>query len=125
MVAHLSSQLVNVCAQLDELKNSPPMVNQTSTTYASTVTKNLVDLTNNNGASRPRQQETPSAQSRDRNHNLVLFGIDECESGIQRLERSLRDLGNVTSVLCDLDSNISNNTVVDCHRLGKFSPDKE
>lgn len=61
----------------------------------------------------------------DRKCNILVSGIDECESGLKWLERSLRDLGKVSSVIQVLDDNLSSNTVIDCKRLGKFDPDRE
>ena len=68
--------------------------------------------------------EIPQAGRRlDRKCNLVLFGIKECSSGMQRLERSLNDMEEVSSILCDLNSNFNSNSIVDCHRLGKYNPE--
>ena len=51
-----------------------------------------------------------------------LFGLEECEAGRRRLNRTISDMNNVTTVLLGIDSNLNQNSVVDCRRLGKFDP---
>ena len=71
----------------------------------------------------PAITHKPSSTSKidnDRKCNLILFGIDECDSGTPRLNRTQHDFKQVTSALSHLNSDVTSNSVVDCHRLGKF-----
>ena len=54
--------------------------------------------------------------------NVVLYGVEECRSGLPRSARFESDLNSVVSVFSALDSSIQSQSVRDCYRLGKFFP---
>ena len=54
--------------------------------------------------------------------NVVLYGVEECRSGLPRSARFESDLTSVVSVFSALDSSIQSQSVRDCYRLGKFFP---
>ena len=65
----------------------------------------------------------PSASfNHDSKYNVVLYGVEECRSGMSRSTRLESDLTSVVRVFSTLDSSIQSQSVRDCHRLGKFSP---
>ena len=60
-----------------------------------------------------RQQPVKPSESQDRRSNLVIFGV-ECGSGTHWIQRSLSDVGSVTSNLSSIDDDINNHSVFDC-----------
>ena len=57
----------------------------------------------------------------DNKFNAVLYGVQECPSGMSKPARFESDLTSVVSVLSSLDSSIQSQSIKDCFRLGKFS----
>lgn len=53
---------------------------------------------------------------------MVLYGVEECRSGLSRSDRLESDLSSVVNIFSALDSSIQPQSVRDCYRLGKFSP---
>lgn len=139
LVTKLSSQLSVACEEIACLKRSslsePESVNSSNGDQG-TRSVDGPSVIVNTGASGSRsyaqvargslQQESSfftSSKSHDRKSNLVLFGVDECDTGTSWLQRSMNDIGNVTSILTGLDQSIHNSSVLECKRLGKFKPD--
>ena len=60
--------------------------------------------------------------SSERKFNIVLYGVDECPSGLSKSSRFESDLSNAVKVLSSINKAIEPNSVKDCYRLGKFSP---
>ena len=65
----------------------------------------------------PAQQRNP-----DRKYNVIISGINESPAGTACHIRISNDLNSVSSVLSLLLPTLSDTTIRDCHRLGKFSP---
>ena len=53
---------------------------------------------------------------------MVLYGVEECRSGLSRSDRLESDLSSVVNIFSALDSSIQPQSVRDCYGLGKFSP---
>ena len=54
-------------------------------------------------------------------HNQkFMHGIDECEKGAPRNERSSRDFSSVTEIIAQVSENISPLSIHDLYRLGKY-----
>ena len=51
---------------------------------------------------------------------IVMYGIEECEKGAPRNERSGRDFSSVTEIITKVNENISPLSIRDLHRLGKY-----
>ena len=54
--------------------------------------------------------------------NVVIYGLAENPSNTSRQDRLRKDVDSVLSALKDLDSPIDANSIKDCYRLGKYSP---
>ena len=59
----------------------------------------------------------------DSKFNAVLYGVQECPSGMSKSARFESDLSATVNVLSPLDSSIQSQSIKDCFRLGKFSSD--
>ena len=55
---------------------------------------------------------------------LIIYGVDECPSGMAKAAHLESDLSNVISVLPMVDSSIQPQSIKDCFGLGKFSTNK-
>ena len=64
---------------------------------------------------------TPRVATHERKLNVVLYGVQECSSGMSRSARQDSDLTNVVSVLSSIDPTIQSLSISDCFRLGKFT----
>ena len=53
--------------------------------------------------------------------NVVLYGVQECPSGMSRSARQDSDLCSVVSALSSVDPTTQSPSISDCFRLGKFS----
>ena len=60
----------------------------------------------------------------DRKYNLVVYGMKENEKGTKRHIRSANDIEAATTILSSLHSSITEYSVIDCIRLGKYSEDR-
>ena len=66
----------------------------------------------------------PSTSSNyERKFNVVLYGLDECPSGLTRSSRLESDLTNISNIFFELDSSIHPQSISDCYRLGKYLRD--
>ena len=60
----------------------------------------------------------------DRKFNLVIFGIKESPKGTKRHVRSADDIKAASSILSSVNPEISEFSIRDCYRLGKYSEDR-
>ncbi len=74
----------------------------------------------------PNDSATRSVSDLDRKFNIVVYGIKECVTGQNRHSRLIQDSNEVVSTISSIriDSNISESSIRDCTRLGKFSSDR-
>lgn len=56
----------------------------------------------------------------DRKMNLVLFGINECDEGTRRHMRVRKDFERAGSVLSQIEPAVTEVSIRECYRLGKF-----
>ena len=66
-------------------------------------------------------QSFSGASNPDKKFNVVLYGMDECPSGMFKSARLEADLNKVVQVFASVDSSIQSPSIKDCFRLGKFS----
>ena len=57
----------------------------------------------------------------DRKLNVVVYGLKENPSNTNRQERLQMDVKNVISFFSKLESPVSESSIKDCYRLGKYS----
>ena len=79
--------------------------------------------------SSPHDQNVPALSAKNSNNgerkfNLVIYGINESTKGSHRDSRLLRDTNAVNETLKVVDDSISELSIRDCLRLGKFSETK-
>ena len=56
--------------------------------------------------------------------NLVLYGIKECPKGTPRHSRLVSDLKSVADILSSIDTQVSQLSIRDNYRLGKYQPNR-
>jgi len=117
-VADLSSRL----EQLDkQLTNQPSPIQLTTShgkgTPTSTDTPHNV-TTNQLSINKPA---VVSGNSSDRKFNVVIYGIKENPSGIPRSARTKSDIDSSLHILKEANNDITEHSIRDCLRLGKFS----
>ena len=56
----------------------------------------------------------------DKIFNIVIYGIPECEQGTPRYNRISSDLTSVTATIQNLCPEITEDSIKDCTRLGKY-----
>ena len=64
---------------------------------------------------------TSCVATHEKKLNVVLYGVQECPSGMSRSARQDSDLTNVLSVLSSIDPTIKSLLIIDCFKLGKFT----
>ena len=79
------------------------------------------------GHSGPMSGENSSMSSRvlpnpDKKFNVVLYGVEECPSGMSISARFESDLSSAVKVFSSIHNSIEPQSIKDCFRLGKFSP---
>ena len=72
------------------------------------------------GPSRLSSAMTDAKPKLDRKSNLVVFGVAEHPTGTPRHTRTLEDLSAISGILSKLSNSISEQSIKDCFRLGKF-----
>ena len=58
----------------------------------------------------------------ERKFNLMFYGVPECHKGTRLCERADNDLKNVLGVLEEILPSVSHDSIRDCSRVGKYSP---
>ena len=74
----------------------------------------------------PTSKPTPaiSVTESERKFNLVLYGIKECPKGTPKHSRMVSDLKSVADILSSVDTQVSQLSIRDNYRLGKYQPDR-
>ena len=86
--------------------------------YAAAVSPN-VNRTSSRNATNLRGASKSTA--RDRKFNIVMYGIGECENGTRRHARITSDVKSVTTTIQSICPEITEQSVCDCIRLGKYN----
>ncbi len=60
----------------------------------------------------------------DRKSNIVVFGVEEQPPGMARHLRTSQNLKVVGALLSQLDSSVSNLSIRDCFRLGRYDANR-
>ena len=90
-------------------------VNETKSSYATAL--------NANRNASPRRSTVQSVTGRhiDRKFNIVVYGLQECPNGSPRHVRISKDMDSVYGAIQSLCPNLSDQSICDCSRLGKYS----
>lgn len=106
--------------------SAPRQDGPTQQSYASAVSKaSHVPSTDVGSSMQTGQTRTASTNHlSERKYNVVVYGIEECSKGTLKHARLKSDLNQVVSVLSKVDATIDQQSIKDCYRLGKFSPNQ-
>ena len=63
----------------------------------------------------------PLLKSSERKYNIVIYGLKECQKGSSRQVRLTKDTEAVRSLIQSVDTEIPEQSLRDCVRLGKYS----
>lgn len=125
-IASLKSTVFELQSQLEELKSANggtdlPTVTQipTQPSYSSAVQSNPSTET----VSRPHPSKRDTFNA-ERKYNIVIYGLKECQKGSSRHERITQDTERVGAIIQSVASEISEQSLRDCIRLGKYSDTK-
>ena len=93
----------------------------------SSINSDTPTTVNHTGTSRQSSNQSEqqlTSDTVDRKSNLVVFGMKECESGLNRGDHIITDIENVVQVFNEIDPKIQSSDVKDCFCMGKYKPDK-
>lgn len=111
--------------RLDQLNDEVDQLRRhtSATTYAAAAAQPVPEHASSNPPTKPPIAHTTrsNALRTDRNLNLVIYGIQECNKGTPRHVRSADDLESVTSTLASVDASLNDFSIRDCFRLGKYN----
>ena len=114
------TNLQNTVKELQtKLKESPAVSSQASHRMDTSTVISVIDKSNTSSIPNTKSV-SPSKLNEDRKFNIVISGIPQCDSGSPRLTWLAQDSSNVTSILYKIDPTLSESTVRDCYRLGKY-----
>lgn len=130
MVVNLTNQLSTVQDKLAELEGSSAAATSAINSYASAVSHHSQPLNSVlNTSSLPipslRSDAAPKPYSlSNRKFNLILFGLEESTKGTPRHLRVRKDYENACSLLSSINPLISELSICDCLRLGRYRDDR-
>ena len=136
LISSLVNSVEDLKAEVARLKNHVPISVSnlvplsTPVSADSNNTACSADVQSKDSSIRPPAQlkTTPrgiSTNQFDTKFNIVVFGVDECPTGTNRLVRHNSDLNSVASITTSMVTNINANNISDCFRLGKFNPERQ
>jgi len=113
--------LYNQAAEIKKLKDSLNTILSCSSSQSSSA-----NLSDNTAANDLQPQDRRSSQDNSdsdvRKRNAVIYGIDECATGTDKLERVKHDFCKVLDVCSAIDATrASGSAICDTVRLGKYS----
>ena len=122
----LQTELLQLKSTIGKTDNPPQAISLSSPlpqtrppTYAST-TRNHTQ---------PRQSKQPSRTARrpkfERKFNVVVYSIKECVQGTPKHVRTRNDQQTATKIVQGLCADISEQSIRDCSRLGRYNPKKQ
>ena len=114
-VADLNSRLVQFKNQLTSVASQPTAKG----TQMSTVTPQSPSAMSNQPA--PVSKSPVSNNFTDRKFNVVVYGIQENPTGTPRHDRTKTDMNSCVNILKKASDDISELSIRDCLRLGKFN----
>ena len=117
-VVDLNSRFEQFNKQLTAAATQPTAL-QSKGTQMSTVTPQNSSGTYNQPA--PVSKFTVSNNFTDRKFNVVVYGIKESPTGTQRSSRTKSDIDSCVNILNKANGDISDLSIRDCLRLGKFN----
>ena len=125
-ISQLKNLVSKITADLTALSTSPPQMatggaQSAGRTVASPGGSVNESLPRDVGAAQARKLTSP--ETIDRKSNVIVYGVNECAPGTSFLDRSNLDMASIKEIITPLDSNLSDHSIRDCRRLGKFTKD--
>ena len=120
-IKDLNASIVSLTETITLLQSSVNNTNQSDQTAGNTSTS--PNIPSEASVNTSANITNTKARNTDRNHNIVIYGIQECPPNMPRVARSKLDLEKVLPILNTIDTSIGDTSINDIHRLGKFSAD--
>ena len=123
-VSTLKDEIASLADMIKELKkslstqiNPSPVLPEASSnrSYASVLTKT---------ASNTAPKATSTNKLKDRKYKILIYGLKECSEGAPRYKRTQEDLKSAADLLSFVDSKITELSIGDSFRLGRYRNDK-
>jgi len=123
-IRDLNASIVSLAETITLLQSSINVTKQLpipeqSTTNATTSPK----IPSEASASTSTNTNATTVRSTDKNHNIIIYGVQESPSSTPRFAKFKLDLEKVLPILNIIDTSIGESSISDIHRLGKFSAD--
>ena len=121
-VSTLKDEIASLADMIKELKKSLPTQTNPSpvlpeassnSSYASVLAKSASNTA-------PKATST----NKDRKYNILIYGLKECSEGTPRYKRTQEDLISAADILSFVDSKITELSIRDSFRLGRYRNDK-
>lgn len=132
-IANLESKLASI-HQTQSTSSSAPMstscVASDSLSYSDAIQSKLTTKSKSESSPNPPAQQShskPKVHSFpdvQRKFNIVIYGVTEQDNGTPRHQRLIHDNNEVAKVISKVDPSISETSIQDCMRLGKYNVDK-
>ena len=103
--------------------SNPPNSTQPSNANKTSVAQSYSSVLQSKGTN-VRPNSIHNFSMTDRKFNIVVYGLEECQQGTPRHERMTRDMDSVTSIAKSACPTLTDQSICDCTRLGKYSPDR-
>ena len=120
-LAQVQQQLSST--QRDTALPTPTLSSDQSHVHVSETKSSYASALNVNRNAPPRRSTVQSVTGRhiDRKFNIVVYGLQECPNGSPRHVRISKDMDSVCGAIQSLCPNLSDQSICDCSRLGKYS----
>ena len=127
-ISNLKSTIEDLSGKLAKLESQSDPINA-SVTNGSPSSADKVRSSkpmSTNAESNPSRTPSPPVKSADssRKFNIVVYGVIECDNGMNRHARLVHDTNKIASMINIIDSNIPESSIRDCIRLGRYSQNK-
>ena len=126
-ILNLKSVISNLSSDLAALKKADAdhtrQAKDKAPTYRDAVANRSTKIGQVSPSRNSANDERPVPKTRnDKKFNLVFHGINECTKGTHFIERAKKDHKAISSILQGLDSSLTNVSIRDTIRLGKYNP---
>ena len=133
-IMDLNTRVNELHAKLSALESASPIVcmtavdssvnpspSQPQSQYKTSQSPTYSSVVNSNLGTASSQQHKPAINQSDRKYNLVFYGIEECQKGTPKFQRSINDTKAVLNITKIIDPDFSEHSLCDCSRLGRFN----
>ena len=115
-IKELQNLLASFQSLVSDLKSSAKVLNPIPTPE-STVLRSYSNVVQSKVSMIPAKKSLSESEHK---FNIVIYGLNECAEGTRRHVRTIKDLETAKQVIQPLDPKISEQSIHDCTRLGKY-----